>query len=127
MNVAEDYNEHLNTGMLWWEDIPDHLKSSFWIAWDMVDTQLKKTLKHQGTTMKDQPTHSYVHIMTNIFSTSNWFRMLRNLYFACEHYPKLLGRENTNEEGCWFSFRQVAYLSSPINNPEICPMCGATG
>jgi len=126
MELAKDYQEHMKTGQPNQEDIPIHLQNNFAIAHQLIHNTLTKKLCLRQTTPKDwtkdrypynnHPT--YLKIMTTIFNTGNYHKMLSNLWHYMWTNPLLFYDLDQR-----FSYRLVANESNPFG-VGVCPLCG---
>jgi hypothetical protein len=121
--LAKSYGEHLETGKLFLDIIPDHLKWSYMVVWRMVDETLKRNIDLGKDTVFNAETRKYARMMRMIFDVNDYPELIRNVYHAQLCYPEELGPTIDKDKGLvWLSLPQIINKSSPFRSTH-CPVC----
>ena len=124
MKYAKSYAEHVRTGKLFLEPIPDQVKWSFMKVWDAVDEQLRNNLDLDNDDEFNTQHNKYAKIMRIIFETTNYSKLIRKVYHTKLLYQEELGTAVTKGGSLeWLSLKDLVKNSSPFNDNH-CPLCG---
>ena len=129
IELAETIFEAEDTGKLYLKGLPEHIHNSYITAYEMVRTQLNKTLNTKDFIEVNgqlEPMDSNIpkrnKMLYEIFRHRRFYKVMLYLHTYTMYYPHLF-IDTTNNPGEHYSFSQVVRLSDPWRK-GVCPMCG---
>jgi len=128
VKYAENYSEHKQTGRLYLEIIPDHLKWSFIGIYGVVVAQLSNVRNPDESIDDNVFSRAYCadikhKILKYIFEDTTDYPLLCNrLYSAKFIWPDYLGGTVIDGNLEVFSVYDVVMKYSPVNS-DYCPFC----